>query len=54
MQGAIDCARKIISQEGATAFYKGTIPRLMRVAPGQGIIFMSYESINKALTKLLG
>jgi hypothetical protein len=36
------------------ALYRGTVPRLMRVAPGQGIIFMSYESIASALTKVLG
>ena len=48
-----NCIHIIIKKEGIYAFYKGIIPRLMRVVPGQGIIFASYEKISYVLTKLL-
>lgn len=48
-----NCIHIIIKKEGIHAFYKGIIPRLMRVVPGQGIIFASYEKISYILTKLL-
>lgn len=47
----LDCFKKILSQEGATAFYAGVVPRLGRVVPGQGIIFMSFESIQNWLAE---
>jgi solute carrier family 25 (mitochondrial citrate transporter), member 1 len=47
--GTLDCFRQIITREGITALYAGVIPRLGRVVPGQGIIFMSFESIEQAL-----
>ena len=31
--------------EGPLSFYSGLVPRLGRVLPGQGIIFMSFETI---------
>jgi solute carrier family 25 (mitochondrial citrate transporter), member 1 len=45
----IDCFQQIIRNEGIAALYAGVIPRLGRVVPGQGIIFMSFESIEQAL-----
>ena len=44
-----DCFQKIITNEGFGAFYAGVVPRLGRVVPGQGIIFMSFESIQSSL-----
>jgi solute carrier family 25 (mitochondrial citrate transporter), member 1 len=44
-----DCFRQIISQEGVVALYAGVVPRLARVVPGQGIIFMSFEAIERVL-----
>lgn len=44
-KGTLDCFRQILVSEGPMGFYKGLIPRLGRVVPGQGIIFMSFESI---------
>jgi solute carrier family 25 (mitochondrial citrate transporter), member 1 len=49
----LNCIRIIIKKEGVYAFYNGIIPRLMRVIPGQGIIFASYEKISHILHKLL-
>ena len=47
--GTMDCARQIMAKEGVPAFYAGIIPRLGRVVPGQGIIFMSFETIQTML-----
>ena len=44
-KGTLDCFRQILVNEGPLGFYKGVVPRLGRVVPGQGIIFMSFESI---------
>lgn len=40
-----DCFKQIVSKEGAAALYAGTVPRLGRVVPGQGIIFASFDTI---------
>eukprot|EP00596_Hydrurales_sp_CCMP1899_P007477 CAMPEP_0119040736 /NCGR_PEP_ID=MMETSP1177-20130426/10733_1 /TAXON_ID=2985 /ORGANISM="Ochromonas sp, Strain CCMP1899" /LENGTH=183 /DNA_ID=CAMNT_0007006051 /DNA_START=406 /DNA_END=957 /DNA_ORIENTATION=- len=41
----LDCFRKILASDGPAGFYRGVIPRMGRVVPGQGIIFMTFESI---------
>jgi solute carrier family 25 citrate transporter 1 len=48
-KNTMDCFRQIITNEGFVALYAGVVPRLGRVVPGQGIIFMSFESIQSAL-----
>ncbi len=45
----LDCFKQIISREGVGALYAGVVPRLGRVVPGQGIIFMSFEAIVQSL-----
>ena len=45
----LDCFRQIVSKEGVVALYAGVVPRLGRVVPGQGIIFMSFETIQTSL-----
>jgi len=47
----LDCFKQIMTKEGVAAFYAGVIPRLARVVPGQGIIFMSFESIQTYLSQ---
>jgi len=47
----LDCFKQILSKEGVGAFYAGVAPRLGRVVPGQGIIFMSFETIVQNLEK---
>lgn len=47
--GTLDCFRQILAKEGLGAFYAGVVPRLGRVVPGQGIIFMSFEAIEAFL-----
>jgi len=45
----IDCFKQMLTKEGVGAFYAGIVPRLGRVVPGQGIIFMSFETIQDRL-----
>jgi solute carrier family 25 citrate transporter 1 len=33
-------------QEGVRSFYKGITPRVLRVAPGQAIVFAVYERVS--------
>ena len=47
--GTLDCAKQILAKEGVMALYAGVVPRLARVVPGQGIIFMSFETIQSSL-----
>ena len=47
----LDCFKQIVTQEGIGALYSGVMPRLGRVIPGQGIIFMSFETIQDVLEK---
>lgn len=51
--GAWDCVRQLIKNEGYRAFYKGALTRMGRVVPGQGVTFASYEYIQRLVTKLL-
>ena len=44
-KSTVDCFMTILRSEGPLGLYKGCIPRMGRVVPGQGIIFMSFESI---------
>ena len=48
-----DCIKQVLTKEGPMAFYKGVGARLMRVIPGQGIIFACYEQISSFLEKNL-
>ena len=48
-KNTMDCFMQVLSKEGVGAFYAGIVPRLGRVVPGQGIIFMSFESIQSYL-----
>ncbi|CAM9267509.1 unnamed protein product [Phaeothamnion confervicola] len=45
--GTAGCAAHIWKSEGLKGFYRGLVPRLARVVPGQGVIFMSYEVIQE-------
>ena len=36
-------------QEGIRSFYKGITPRVLRVAPGQAIVFAVYERVRKVI-----
>ena len=48
-----DCIKQVLTKEGPLAFYKGVGARLMRVIPGQGIIFACYENISTHLESVI-
>jgi solute carrier family 25 citrate transporter 1 len=52
-KGTIDCAVQMFKADGMGAFYRGLVPRLGRVVPGQGIIFMCFEGIQGAVQKAI-
>ncbi len=41
-------------QEGVKSFYKGITPRVLRVAPGQAIVFAVYERVRKVIDTMQG
>lgn len=42
----------LLREEGPRALYKGLMPRVMRVAPGQAVTFMAYEFFKTRLESL--
>ncbi|XP_057655479.1 putative tricarboxylate transport protein, mitochondrial [Diorhabda carinulata] len=50
-KNTLDCAIQILKNEGVTAFYKGTVPRLGRVCLDVAITFMIYDSIMDLFNK---
>lgn len=42
-------AGDMFKNEGISAFYKGITPRVMRVAPGQAIVFTVYERVKRII-----
>jgi solute carrier family 25 citrate transporter 1 len=49
--GVVDCARKMVTEEGVLSLYKGLWFRCSRVVPGQGIMFFTYEFVSDKLRK---
>ena len=45
-------AREMWREEGAKAFYKGITPRVLRVAPGQAVVFAVYEKVSGIMEAL--
>ena len=41
-------------QEGVRSFYKGITPRVLRVAPGQAVVFAVYERVRRIMEMLQG
>ena len=41
-------------QEGVRSFYKGITPRVLRVAPGQAVVFAVYERVRATLESMRG
>ncbi|KAJ2739569.1 mitochondrial aspartate-glutamate transporter agc1 [Coemansia sp. BCRC 34301] len=47
--GVVDCASRIWGNEGPRAFFKGTVPRCLTMAPLFGIALMMYDMQQKIL-----
>jgi len=51
-KNTMDCAVKIMTNEGPKAFYKGTVPRLSRVCLDVAITFMIYDKFIQVFNKV--
>ncbi|WWC92762.1 uncharacterized protein L201_007721 [Kwoniella dendrophila CBS 6074] len=49
MSRLVKVTSDMFKNEGAKAFYKGITPRVLRVAPGQAIVFTVYERVKKMI-----
>lgn len=49
--GIGDCVRKMYIEEGPTAFFKGSLFRVCRIAPQFGISLLCYEHLSKLFGK---
>ncbi|XP_041427848.1 calcium-binding mitochondrial carrier protein SCaMC-2 isoform X2 [Xenopus laevis] len=47
-QGVLDCGKKILLQEGLSAFYKGYVPNMLGIIPYAGIDLAVYETLKNA------
>jgi solute carrier family 25 citrate transporter 1 len=45
-------AKDMWKQEGIKSFYKGITPRVLRVAPGQAIVFAVYERVRRLIENM--
>jgi solute carrier family 25 citrate transporter 1 len=50
--GMVQCMVVIAKEEGPTALWKGIVPRLLRIMPGQAITFMTYEAVTSQMNRL--
>ncbi|OMJ28290.1 Calcium-binding mitochondrial carrier protein [Smittium culicis] len=48
-KGIMDAFRRILSEEGPKAFFKGGIPRILRSSPQFGVTLLCYELFHKHL-----
>jgi solute carrier family 25 (mitochondrial citrate transporter), member 1 len=52
LQRVVNIASDIWKNEGFISFYKGITPRVLRVAPGQAIVFAVYERVSRIIEKM--
>lgn len=43
---------KIYKNSGISGFWRGSLARMLRVAPGQGVMFFTYEGVSNFIDKL--
>ncbi|GAC98922.1 hypothetical protein PHSY_006517 [Pseudozyma hubeiensis SY62] len=48
-KGIVDCASKIMAEEGPKAFFKGSLARVLRSSPQFGATLVAYEYLQKFL-----
>jgi len=49
--GPLDCLLQTMKKEGPTAFYKGFVPNVMRLAGWNCVMFLTLEQVKKYFTK---
>jgi hypothetical protein len=42
----------IYKNSGISGFWRGSLARMLRVAPGQGVMFFTYEGVSNFIDKL--
>lgn len=52
IQRIVAIASDMWKTEGVRSFYKGITPRVLRVAPGQAIVFAVYERVSNMMEKI--
>lgn len=52
-KGVVDCFSQVVRTEGVLALWRGSLPRLARVGPSGGIMFVSYEQALKVLDMIV-
>ena len=52
VQRVVSIASDTWKNEGFTSFYKGITPRVLRVAPGQAIVFAVYERVSRIIEEI--
>jgi len=52
-KSTVDCAMQMMKTEGPTAFFAGSIPRMVQVGLTSGISFALFPVISKALNKVM-
>ena len=53
-RGTVDCFMQVVKNEGLTGLYSGALPRAYRVVPGQGIIFLTVDTVRPYVASALG
>ncbi|WFD18201.1 hypothetical protein MCAP1_000400 [Malassezia caprae] len=53
-RGIVHGFARILREEGPAALYKGFLPKVVRLAPGGGLLLFVVESINSQVRHLLG
>lgn len=48
----LNIAEDMWKREGVRSFYKGLTPRILRVAPGQAIVFAVYERVRTVMEQM--
>jgi len=51
--GTVDCALKMMKNEGPTAFFAGSVPRMVQVGMTSGISFALFPVISKLLNQVM-
>merc|ERR1712190_268835 len=51
--GTVDCAMKMLKNEGPTSFFAGSIPRMVQVGMTSGISFALFPIISKLLNMVM-
>jgi solute carrier family 25 citrate transporter 1 len=48
----IPIIKNIYKNNGISGFWRGSLVRMLRVAPGQGVMFLTYDSVSNFIDKL--